>query len=140
MDTLVILLGLSPQEKTGPQSLCECPSHQTQPTLGCCSPLPHANSCSPGVLVSVMSDSLRPHGLWPARLLGPWNSPGKNSGVGCRFLLQGLFPTEGSNLGLPHCRQILYPLSHQGSPKLLEAIFQDTKGMGRRESFSLKKI
>ena len=51
MDTLVILLGLSPPEGTGPQSLCECPSHQTQPTLGCRSPLPYANSCSPGVLV-----------------------------------------------------------------------------------------
>ena len=44
------------------------------------------------------------------------NSPGKNTGVGCHFLLQGSFPTQGLNLGLPHCRQILYCLSHQGSP------------------------
>ena len=43
------------------------------------------------------------------------DSPGKNAGVGCRALLQGIFPTQGSNLGLPHCRQILYRLSHQGS-------------------------
>ena len=41
------------------------------------------------------------------------DSPGKNSGVGCQVLLQGIFPTQGSNLGLPHCRQILYCLSHQ---------------------------
>ena len=44
------------------------------------------------------------------------DSPGKNTGVGCHFLLQGIFPTQGSHPGLLHCRQILYPLSHQGSP------------------------
>ena len=48
------------------------------------------------------------------RLLGPWDFPGKNSGVGCHFLLQGIFPTQGLNLG--HCRQILYQLSYQGIP------------------------
>ena len=64
---------------------------------------------------SVLSDSLRPHALWPVRLLCPWDSPGKNTGVDCHFLLQGIFPTQGSNSGLPHCRQILYQLSHQGS-------------------------
>ena len=53
----------------------------------------------------------------PARLLCPWNSPGKNTGAGCHFLLQRIFPTQGSNLGLLHCRQILYHLSHQGSPE-----------------------
>ena len=46
---------------------------------------------------SVVSDSLRLHGLQPARLLCPWDFPGKNSGVGCHFLLQGIFPTPGSN-------------------------------------------
>ena len=65
---------------------------------------------------SVMSDSLRPHGLQPTRLLCPWAFPGKSSGVGYHFLLQGIFPTQGSNLSLLHCRQMLYPLSHQGSP------------------------
>ena len=45
------------------------------------------------------------------------DSPGKNTGVGCHALLQGIFPTQGSNPGLSHCRQILYQLSHQGSPK-----------------------
>ena len=46
---------------------------------------------------SVMCDSLRPHGLWHARFLCPWNFLGKNTGVGCHFLLQGIFPTQGSN-------------------------------------------
>ena len=45
------------------------------------------------------------------------DSPGKNTGVGCHALPQGIFPTQGSNPGLPHCRQILYHLSHQESPK-----------------------
>ena len=61
---------------------------------------------------SVVSDSLRPHGLY-----SPWNSPGRNTGVGSLSLLQGIFPTQGSNPGLPHHRQILYQLSHKGSPK-----------------------
>ena len=46
---------------------------------------------------SVVSDSLCPHGLQPARLLCSWDSPGKNTGVGCHFLLQEIFPTQGSN-------------------------------------------
>ena len=62
---------------------------------------------------SVMSDSLQPHGLQPTRLLCPWNSPGKNIGVGCHSLLpQGIFPTQGLNPGLLHCRQILYLSEH----------------------------
>ena len=48
------------------------------------------------------------------------DSPGKNTGVGCHALLQGIFPTQGLNLGLPHCRWILYHLSHQGNPRILE--------------------
>ena len=51
-------------------------------------------------------------------LYSPWNSPGsQNTGGGSCSLLQGIFPTQGSNPGLPHCRWILYQLSHQGSPK-----------------------
>ena len=53
------------------------------------------------------------------RRLCPWDFPGKNAGVGCLSLLQGIFPTQGLNPGLQHCRQILYCLSHQGSPVLL---------------------
>ena len=67
------------------------------------------------VSCSVMSNSLRPHWLQPARLLCPWNSLGKNTGVGCHFLLEGLFLTQGSNLCLLHCKKIIYHLSHQRS-------------------------
>ena len=50
---------------------------------------------------SVVSNSLQPHGLEPTRLLSPWDFPGKSTGVGCHFLLQGIFPTQASNLGPP---------------------------------------
>ena len=70
---------------------------------------------------SDMSDSLRPHELWLARLLHPWDFPGKNTGVGCHFLLQGIFLTQRLNPSLPHCRQTLYSLSHQGIPSQLKA-------------------
>ena len=62
--------------------------------------------CDPGSSV---------HGIrrGPTRLLCPWNSPGKNPGVGCHSLLQRIFPTQA--LCLLHCRWILYRLSHQGS-------------------------
>ena len=62
----------------------------------------------------VVSNCLQPHGLEPTRLLCPWNSPGENTRMSCHFLLQGIFLTQGSNLGLLHCQQILYHLSHQG--------------------------
>ena len=71
-----------------------------------------------GLRHSVVSDSLQSHGLQPASLLCPWDSPGKNTGVGIHSLLQGIFPAQGSNLGLLHCRQILNHLSHQGSNSL----------------------
>ena len=64
---------------------------------------------------SVVSESLQPHGLY-----SPWNLPRQNTEVGSLFLLQGIIPTQGSNPGLPHCRQILYQLSHKGSPRILE--------------------
>ena len=64
---------------------------------------------------SVVSNSLRLHGLY-----SPWNSPGQNTGVGSLSPLQGIFPTQGSNPGLPQCRQVLYQLSHKGSPRILE--------------------
>ena len=60
----------------------------------------------------VVSDSLWPHGLY-----NPCNSPGQNTGVGSLSLLQGIFPTQGLNPGLLHCRQILYQLGHKGKPK-----------------------
>ena len=56
--------------------------------------------------------------VWLFLLYSSWNSPGQNTGVGSLSLLRGIFPTQGSNQGLPHCRQILYQLSHGGSPFL----------------------
>ena len=76
-----------------------------------------SKSKSENVKMLVVSDSLQPHGLWPTRLLCPWDSPGKKPGVGSHFLLQGIFLIQGLNVDLPHCRQFLYHLSHQGNPK-----------------------
>ena len=69
----------------------------------------HSESCS------VVSDPLPPKGLY-----SPQNSPGQNTGVGSLSLLQGISPTQGSNPGPLHCRQILYQLGHNGSPRKLE--------------------
>ena len=63
---------------------------------------------------SVVFDSLWSHGLY-----SPWSSLGQNTGVGSFSLLQVLFPNQGLNPGLPHCRWILYQLSHKGSPKII---------------------
>ena len=71
---------------------------------------------------SVVSDSLRPHGLY-----SPWKSPGQNTGMSSLSLLQGIFPTQGLNPGLPHRRQILYQLSHKGSPRDANSV----PGLGR---------
>ena len=64
---------------------------------------------------SVVSNSLQLRGLH-----SPWNSPGHNTGVGSLVLLQGIFPTQGLNPGLLHCRRILYQLSHKGNPRMLQ--------------------
>ena len=61
------------------------------------------------------SNSLQRHALY-----SPWNSPGQNTGVGSLSLLQGICPNQGLNPGFPYYRQILYQLSHQGSPRILE--------------------
>ena len=67
---------------------------------------------------SGVSDSLWPHGRQPTRLLCPWDSPGKDTGVGIRSFLQEIFPNHGSNPGLLHWRWILYWLSHEGSTEI----------------------
>ena len=69
---------------------------------------------------SVVSDSYEPMEYSPLGSSVHGDSSGKNTGVGCHALLQGIFPTQGLNLGLLHCRQILYHLSYQGSPRILE--------------------
>ena len=84
------------------------------------------------VLVPQLGLILWPHGPYPTRLLCPWNSPGKNTGMSSLSLIQGIFPTQGSNPGLLHCRRILYQLSHQGSPI-------NNKGTFKREREGEKK-
>ena len=79
-----------------------------------------------------MSDYLWPHGLYSL-----WNSPGQNTGVGSLSLLQGIFPTQGLNPGLPHCRRILYQLSHKGSPRLLEWVaYPFSRGSSRARNWT----
>ena len=82
-----------------------------------------------------MSNSLQLHGLGLPRLLTPWNSPGKNPGVDSHSLLQGIFPTQGSNVGLLHCGQILYHLSHR---EALPPNTSDRLRGGRRWPHGLK--
>ena len=77
----------------------------------------HINTYMCAVLSrSVVSTSFQPHGLQPPGSSVHGDSPGKNTRLGCHALLQGIFPTQGSNPGLPHCRRILYQLSYHGSP------------------------
>ena len=66
---------------------------------------------------SVVSNSLRPHGLQPSRLLCPWDSPGKDTDVGCHTLLQRIFPTQGSNPGSPSLQPDSLPSESPGKPK-----------------------
>ena len=76
---------------------------------------------------SVLSNSLRSQGLY-----SPWNSPGQNTGAGCRSLLQGIFPTQRLNPGLLHCRQILYHLSYMEDPKVAQSCPTLCNTMGYR--------
>ena len=76
---------------------------------------------------AVVSDSLWPHGLH-----SPWNSAHQNTAMGSHSLLQGIFQTQGLNPGLPHCGQILYQLSHKGSPRILEWVAYHFSGGSAR--------
>ena len=98
-------------------------STQMKTSFFFCGPHDEITSCPQGILSvslldkeseshSVVSDSLQPQELY-----GPWNSPGQNTEVGSLSLFQGIFPIQGSNPGLPHCRRILYQLNHKGSPQ-----------------------
>ena len=66
--------------------------------------------------------------LWPYGPYSPWNSPGQNTGVGSISLLQGIFQSQGLNSGLPHCRKILFQLSHKGSPRILDWLTYPSPG------------
>ena len=68
--------------------------------------------------LNLLSNSLWPHGLYLTKVFCPWNSPGENTGMGCNFLLQGIFLTQGLNSGLLHCRHTLYWLSYMEDLKL----------------------
>ena len=84
--------------------------------------------CCACSVASVVSNSLWPRGLQPTRLLCPWDSPDKNTGVGCHALLQGIFLTQGLNpclLSLLHCRWILYHWANEGSPSLIVQVWQE---------------
>ena len=111
-----------------PQILCiNCLNLQPTPQL--C--MNNTDSKQLKMKVTQLCLTLRPHGLY-----NPWNSPGQSTGVGSQSLLQGIFPTQGSNPGLLHCRWIfptqrsnpgllycrwiLYQLSHKGSPRILK--------------------
>ena len=73
---------------------------------------------------------------WP-QLCSPWNSPGQNTRMGNLSLLQGIIPTQGSNPGLPQCRQILYHLSQQGSPRTLEWVaYPFSRGSSRPRNWT----
>ena len=84
---------------------------------------------------SVMSDSLLPHGLY-----SPWTSPGQNPAVGSLSFLQGIFPTQGLNPGLLHCRQILYQLSHKGNYNCWNHIWLNIIGTCSRKYFNTESI
>ena len=78
------------------------------------------------------SRSVVPSFLWPH-----WNSPGQNTGVGSHSLLQGIFPSQGLNWGLLHCRWILYQLSHRGSPRIPEwAAYPFSSGCSRTRNWT----
>ena len=111
-----------------PFHLCDLASHSQCPHVekGDTCLTTYNGSSGGSVSHSVLSDSLQPHGLWPARLLCPWGSPGKNTGVDCHSLLQRIFPTQGSNPGLLHCRQILLSLSYREDHEVYcEAVKRD---------------
>ena len=78
-------------------------------------------------------------GLQPVRLLCPRDSPGKNTGVGCHSLLQGIFPAQESNPGLLHCRQMIYHLSSEGSPRNFGRVKKKNVQFPLRE-FSILKL
>ena len=81
---------------------------------------------------------MRPHGLQPTMLLCPWDFPSKNTGVGCHFLLQGIFPTQGLNPCLLHWQAEFLPLSHQGSP--FNTLDQNKSQTDRAEFYLLTRV
>ena len=84
---------------------------------------------------SADSDCLQPHGLQSTRLLCPWDYPGKNTGMGCHFLLQGIFPTQGLNRSILQRQVISLSSSHVGSPNSLH-LFSSVQPLSRVQLFA----
>ena len=97
---------------------------------------------SESICCSVISDSLQPHGLWSTRLLCPWNSSGKNTGVGCYSLLQKIFTTQGLKPHLLHCRQNFLSSEPPGkSQKMTTKMLSELKSLDEySEKFHKEKI
>ena len=91
---------------THPKSACLSVNYPVKHSLTKITSIRFSYACYAKSLQSC--PTLQPHGLQPARLLCPWDSPDKNTGAGCHALLQGIFPTQGSNAGLLHWRQTLH--------------------------------
>ena len=100
-----------PGSLAGKESACNAGDLDSIPGLGRSPGGGHGNPLQCSCLEN-------PHGQRSLVGYSPWNSPGQNTGVGNLSLLQGLFPTQGSNSSVPHCGQILYQLSHKGSPRI----------------------
>ena len=110
--------------------LCKRSIHKGTRRSGC-KTFNKSYSYSESESCSVVSNCLRPHGLH-----SPWNSPGQNAAGGSLSLLQWIFPTQGSNPGLPHCGWILYQLSHEkATPKYLIIHLQSTQHSSGSFSF-----
>ena len=119
--------GCAPELPTAssPSSVVQGPQHRR-------GGVPCSTSCGPVKERARASGSGGSHSFRPHGLFCPWNSPGRNTGVGSLSLLQGIFLIQGSNPGLPHFWWILYQLSHQGSPRILEWVaFPFSRGSSR---------
>ena len=91
-----------------------------------------ALACEVKVFVSCSAVGLT---LCDPKFLCLWNSPGKNTGVGCHSLLQGIFSTQGSNPGLLHCRKILYHLSYPANLPTLVLMSEQPSPLSLRQGF-----
>ena len=107
------------KRKAGPQEQNLTTLTTSMVSLSLSLSLSHTHTHTHTLSYSVMSDCFSPHGLQPTRLHCPWDAPGKNTGAGCHALLQGIFPTQGSNpylLCLLHWQVGSLPLVPPGKP------------------------
>ena len=113
-----------------------CSSHQTENVV-CREPVTFSIFMVLKATCEVKVKVLRCVWLLLTPWTSPWNSTGQNTGVGSLSFLQGIFPTQGSNPGLLHCRRVLYQLSHKGSPRTLERVaYPFTRGSSRPRNWT----